>query len=202
MHLYPKATGQFGTSAYVLLAHADELLEEPEGGEGPPQVDTTRGKLREVVHLSEGLRRRDDDEWESHELWSEDPVMDPSGSRSGGRGLRPGRQNAAEALTKYIIVDMYAKAIQGMSAEDAVKRAERSQADSRLNGLAQNHKDLRRANLPRANRVSKAGSQVTAERNSIWPLAQSPRRHPPPASCGAGRVSRCLRMSVGSHSCC
>jgi multiple sugar transport system substrate-binding protein len=30
----------------------------------------------------------------------------------------------AEALTKYIITDMYAKAVQGMTAEDAVKWAE------------------------------------------------------------------------------
>jgi multiple sugar transport system substrate-binding protein len=30
----------------------------------------------------------------------------------------------AEVLTKYIITDMYAKAVQGMSAEDAVKWAE------------------------------------------------------------------------------
>jgi hypothetical protein len=30
----------------------------------------------------------------------------------------------AEVLTKYIITDMYAKAVQGMAAEDAVKWAE------------------------------------------------------------------------------
>jgi multiple sugar transport system substrate-binding protein len=36
----------------------------------------------------------------------------------------PAGKKAAEALTKYVIVDMYAKAIQGMSAEDAVKWAE------------------------------------------------------------------------------
>jgi multiple sugar transport system substrate-binding protein len=34
----------------------------------------------------------------------------------------PGRA-AAEAVTKYIIVDMYAKAVQGMPPEDAVKWA-------------------------------------------------------------------------------
>jgi multiple sugar transport system substrate-binding protein len=34
----------------------------------------------------------------------------------------PGRASA-EAITKYIIVDMYAKAVQGMPAEDAVKWA-------------------------------------------------------------------------------
>ena len=33
-------------------------------------------------------------------------------------------QKAAEALTKYIIVDMYAKSVQGMPAEDSVKQAE------------------------------------------------------------------------------
>jgi multiple sugar transport system substrate-binding protein len=33
-------------------------------------------------------------------------------------------QKAAEVRTKYIIVDMYAKAIQGMAAEDSVKWAQ------------------------------------------------------------------------------
>ena len=36
----------------------------------------------------------------------------------------PAGKQAAEALTKYVIVDMYAKAIQGASAEDSVKWAE------------------------------------------------------------------------------
>jgi hypothetical protein len=36
----------------------------------------------------------------------------------------PPNRNAAEVVTKYIIVDMYAKAIQGMAAEDAVKWAD------------------------------------------------------------------------------
>ena len=33
----------------------------------------------------------------------------------------PAGKKAAEVLTKYLVVDMYAKAIQGMSAEDAVE---------------------------------------------------------------------------------
>ncbi len=41
--------------AHLLLAHADELLEEPEGGEGLPEVDPHSGQLREVVRLAEGL---------------------------------------------------------------------------------------------------------------------------------------------------
>ena len=36
----------------------------------------------------------------------------------------PSTAKATEAFTKYIIVDMYAKAVQGMKAEDAVKWAE------------------------------------------------------------------------------
>jgi multiple sugar transport system substrate-binding protein len=40
-----------------------------------------------------------------------------------GYPLASGKK-AAEVLTKYIITDMYAKAAQGMSAEDAVKWAE------------------------------------------------------------------------------
>ena len=35
----------------------------------------------------------------------------------------PPNRAAAEVVTKYIIVDMYAKAVQGMPAEDAVKWA-------------------------------------------------------------------------------
>ena len=35
----------------------------------------------------------------------------------------PPNRKAAEVVTKYIIIDMYAKAIQGMPAEDAAKWA-------------------------------------------------------------------------------
>jgi multiple sugar transport system substrate-binding protein len=67
-------------------------------------------------------------EWEKSKMWEEDPVMAPY--RVAGRlGELPGRKGppsakAAEVLSKYIITDMYAKAIQGGSAEDAVKWAE------------------------------------------------------------------------------
>ena len=66
--------------------------------------------------------------WETNKMWDEDPVMDPyrdaaKFGRVPGFAGRP-NQKAAEALTKYIIVDMYAKAVQGMPAEDAVKWAE------------------------------------------------------------------------------
>jgi multiple sugar transport system substrate-binding protein len=68
------------------------------------------------------------EKWESHKLWNEDPVMTPFkvatrlGQAPGFAG--PPNAKAAEGLTKYIITDMYAKAVQGMPAEEAVKGAE------------------------------------------------------------------------------
>src|SRR6476659_2270990 len=67
-------------------------------------------------------------DWEKHKVWDEDPVMTPY--KVVGRLARApgyaGRSDskAAEALSKYIITDMYAKAVQGMAAEEAVKWAE------------------------------------------------------------------------------
>jgi multiple sugar transport system substrate-binding protein len=66
-------------------------------------------------------------QWEKHKMWDEDPVMAPY--RVAARlGLTPGHagpanRKAAEVLTKYIITDMYAKAVQGMAPEAAVKWA-------------------------------------------------------------------------------
>ncbi len=66
--------------------------------------------------------------WETNKMWDEDPVMAPfraaaaDGRVPGFAG--PANQKAAEVLSKYIITDMYAKAVQGMPAEEAVKWAE------------------------------------------------------------------------------
>jgi multiple sugar transport system substrate-binding protein len=65
--------------------------------------------------------------WENHHVWSVDPVLAPfkqipvTGRLAGYAGSP--NQKAAEVQTKYIVVDMYAKAIQGMSPADAVKWA-------------------------------------------------------------------------------
>jgi multiple sugar transport system substrate-binding protein len=65
--------------------------------------------------------------WENHKLWNDDPVMAPfrtaaeSGRFAGYAG--PAGRAAAETISKFIIVDMYAKAVQGMAAEEAVKWA-------------------------------------------------------------------------------
>ena len=66
--------------------------------------------------------------WEEDKLWDVDPVMTPYkvaaklGQAPGFAG--PPDAKAQEGLSKYIITDMYAKAVQGMAAEEAVKWAE------------------------------------------------------------------------------
>jgi multiple sugar transport system substrate-binding protein len=66
-------------------------------------------------------------EWANHGVWDVDPVLKPFkdlpiyGRVVGYAG--PPDRKAAEVVSKYIIVDMYAKAIQGMSAEEAAKWA-------------------------------------------------------------------------------
>jgi len=66
--------------------------------------------------------------WEKHPLWEKDPKLIPfrEASRFGRWPGYPGvpSRKASEALVKYILVDMYAQAIKGMKAEDAVKWAE------------------------------------------------------------------------------
>ncbi len=65
--------------------------------------------------------------WEGHPLWNEDPVMLPyrAAARTGRAPGFPGPSGAkaAEVVAKYIIVDMYAKAVQGMAPEQAVREA-------------------------------------------------------------------------------
>jgi ABC-type glycerol-3-phosphate transport system substrate-binding protein len=73
-------------------------------------------------------------EWEKDKVWDADPVLLPfrdiplSGRLAGYAG--PPNRKAAEVVTKYIITDMYAKAIQGMPAEAAVKWAHEEVARS------------------------------------------------------------------------
>jgi len=65
--------------------------------------------------------------WETHKVWQADPVLAPfhdlpaKGRLVGYAG--PPRRQAAEVVTKYIVVDMFAKAIQGMPADEAAKWA-------------------------------------------------------------------------------
>jgi multiple sugar transport system substrate-binding protein len=65
--------------------------------------------------------------WEQHPIWNEDPVMLPyrNAARAGRVPGFAGASNAkaAEVVTKYIITNMYAKAVQGMPPEQAVREA-------------------------------------------------------------------------------
>jgi hypothetical protein len=66
-------------------------------------------------------------EWAKHAVWDVDPVLKPFkdlpvfGRLPGYAG--PPDRKSAEVISKYIIIDMYAKAIQGMAAEDTAKWA-------------------------------------------------------------------------------
>jgi multiple sugar transport system substrate-binding protein len=67
--------------------------------------------------------------WENHAMWGN--VDEPLKMfRTAARNTRlfghagPSTSKATEVFTKYIITDMYAKAVQGMKAEDAVRWAE------------------------------------------------------------------------------
>jgi multiple sugar transport system substrate-binding protein len=65
--------------------------------------------------------------WEKHPIWNEDPVMAPfrdviATARAPGWPGPSGRK-AAEVVSKYIITDMYAKAVQGMAPDAAVQWA-------------------------------------------------------------------------------
>jgi len=66
--------------------------------------------------------------WEEDPLWKKDPVMLPfRGAARAGRFpgyAGPADRKAAEGLSKYLITDMYAKAVQGTPAEEAVKWAD------------------------------------------------------------------------------
>ena len=66
--------------------------------------------------------------WEDHPMWQQDTVMLPF--RTAARSYRvfghegPPSAKASEVYSKYVIIDMYAKAIQGMAPEESVKWAE------------------------------------------------------------------------------
>ena len=114
--------------AHLLLARAAEVLQEREGGQGLPEVGAFQGRVREVVRLAEGLRHAADRGLGEAQGVGRGPVMLPY-KVAGRLGRTPGyagpaNAKSAEVLSKYIITDMYAKAVQGMPAEEAVKWAE------------------------------------------------------------------------------
>jgi multiple sugar transport system substrate-binding protein len=88
----------------------------------------TEANYRKFFESQKGFATPCTAKWESDKLWDVDPVMRPFkvaarlGQAIGFAG--PPDAKAQEGLSKYIITDMYAKAVQGMPPEDAVKWAE------------------------------------------------------------------------------
>ena len=88
----------------------------------------TEANYRKFFESQKGFATPCTAKWESDKLWDVDPVMTPYkvaarlGQAIGNAG--PPNAKAQEVLSKYIITDMYAKAVQGMPPEDAVKWAE------------------------------------------------------------------------------
>jgi multiple sugar transport system substrate-binding protein len=79
--------------------------------------------------VNEGYSVASTTSWENHPMWGKiDKPLQVF--RTAARKTRifghagPSSGKATEAFSKYIVVDMYAKAVQGMKAEDAVKWAE------------------------------------------------------------------------------
>lgn len=88
----------------------------------------TEANYRKFFESQKGFATPCTVKWESDKLWDADPVMAPFkvaaklGQAIGFAG--PPNAKAQEGLSKYIVTDMYAKAVQGMPAEEAVKWAE------------------------------------------------------------------------------
>ena len=88
----------------------------------------TEANYRRFFESQKGFATPCTVKWEEDKLWDVDPVMRPFkvaarlGQAIGFAG--PPDAKAQEGLSKYIITDMYAKAVQGMPAEEAVKWAE------------------------------------------------------------------------------
>jgi multiple sugar transport system substrate-binding protein len=88
----------------------------------------TEANYRKFFESQKGFATPCTAKWESDPLWNVDPVMAPFkvaarlGQAIGFAG--PPDAKAQEGLSKYIITDMYAKAVQGMPPEESVKWAE------------------------------------------------------------------------------
>jgi multiple sugar transport system substrate-binding protein len=67
--------------------------------------------------------------WDAHPFWKSDPALTPyselskNAVHSGWPG--PFDRRASEAAAKYIIVDMFARAVKGDSLDSAISFAER-----------------------------------------------------------------------------
>jgi multiple sugar transport system substrate-binding protein len=88
----------------------------------------TKANYEQWFETAQGFYTPGTTGWESHKVWTANPVMAPFAvaGKLGATPGHPGEPNAkaAEVLTKYLIGNMFAGAIKGQSAEDAVKACE------------------------------------------------------------------------------
>lgn len=121
-----------GSGRAVLLPaaddqHADEVLEAHDAARTFLAWITSKPVYQAWFNSQGGYTVGATTIWEKDPIWNDDPVMLPF--RTVGRGAQfpgypgPADRSAAEVLSKYIVIDMFAKAVQGMPAEDAVKWA-------------------------------------------------------------------------------
>jgi multiple sugar transport system substrate-binding protein len=87
----------------------------------------TKANYEQWFTTAQGFYTPGTTSWETHAMWNQNPVMAPF-AVAGKLGATPGRSGppnarAAEVLSKYLIVNMFASAIKGQSAEDAVRAA-------------------------------------------------------------------------------
>jgi multiple sugar transport system substrate-binding protein len=82
----------------------------------------------DYIHTGVGYNLGFNSVWENDPMWKADPALEPFklNAKHGRTFGWPGPYNrkASEAMEKYIIVDLFAKAVQGESTESVVKWAE------------------------------------------------------------------------------
>lgn len=88
-----------------------------------------KGNYGKWLAIKEGHQTASNTSWEKDPMWEKfdrpiQPYRDCAASSRGLGFAGPFNAKAGEAYTKFIVTDMYAKAVQGMRAEDAVKWAE------------------------------------------------------------------------------
>ncbi len=88
-----------------------------------------KDQFGKFITLNEGYIKGITAEWQKHSIWSSDPNlksfrdMSQYGKTYGYPG--PYTRASSELLSKYIVVDMFARAVKGQSAQDSAKQAER-----------------------------------------------------------------------------
>ena len=86
-----------------------------------------RENLDKLMRVNDGYINGPTPEWEEHSLWKEDPALSsfahaPATSVTYG-WPGPNDRKASEAVAKYILVDMFARAVQGESADGVTRWA-------------------------------------------------------------------------------